>query len=306
MAGQLIRRGERTWLVRVYLGSDSRGKRRYLNKTIHGTRKDAQGWLNDALKRKDLGEAIGQSAMLCEEFFEDWLGSVIRQRVRETSLDSYTHIIRRYVLPTLGSRRLASVSPADLQRLYASLLARGLSAKTVGYVHVLVKNAFKQAVRWQMLRTSPAQLVDPPRQVRHEMKALSADEAKRMLAEVRDPRHRMALVTAVASGARPGEYMALKWSDVDWQAGCVTIQRSITWKRNKSRSWYFSEPKTASSRRRVPLPPAVMRQLAEHKRRQAEDRMLAGPDWQALDLVFSRFDGSPLRRDELRGSLDRH
>jgi integrase len=47
-----------------------------------------------------------------------------------------------------------------------------------------------------------------------------------------------------------------------------------------------------------------MRQLAEHKRRQAEDRMLAGPDWQALDLVFSRFDGSPLRRDELRGSLD--
>jgi len=42
MAGQIIARGERTWLVRVYAGLDGSGKRPYLNKTVHGTKKDAQ------------------------------------------------------------------------------------------------------------------------------------------------------------------------------------------------------------------------------------------------------------------------
>jgi integrase len=302
MAGQLIKRGERTWLVRVYLGSDSRGKRRYLNKTIHGTRKDAQGWLNDALKRKDLGEEIGQSAMLCSEFFEKWLQAAVRHRVRERSLENYEYVIGHYVTGVLGREQISRVKPIDLQQLYSGLLARGLSAKTVGYVHVILGNAFKQAVRWGLIRSSPSDLVDPPRQERLEMRSLSAEDAKRMLAAVTDEHHRLILALAIASGARPCEYLALKWSDIDWQAGSVTIQRSLVW--NRTGGWYFSEPKTARSRRSVPLPPPVMRSLSEHKRHQAEDRMLAGQDWQQLELVFARYDGLPLKLDEVRKSLD--
>ena len=56
MTGQLIQRGPKTWLVRTFLGRDpDTGKRRYHNKTIHGTKKDAQRYLNAALRDKDLG-----------------------------------------------------------------------------------------------------------------------------------------------------------------------------------------------------------------------------------------------------------
>lgn len=57
MPGQIIKRGERTWLVRVYLGRDAAGRRIYENKTIHGTKRDAEAWLAEALRRRDLAEA---------------------------------------------------------------------------------------------------------------------------------------------------------------------------------------------------------------------------------------------------------
>jgi hypothetical protein len=57
MAGQIIKRGDRKYLVRVHLGRDDNGKRRYLNKTISGTKKAAEQWLNGALRDKDLGAA---------------------------------------------------------------------------------------------------------------------------------------------------------------------------------------------------------------------------------------------------------
>jgi integrase len=48
MAGQIIKRGDRTWLVRIFMGRDAKGKRNYLNQTIKGKRKDAETYLSEA------------------------------------------------------------------------------------------------------------------------------------------------------------------------------------------------------------------------------------------------------------------
>src|SRR5262245_3756431 len=55
MAGQIIPRGKSTWLVRIFLGVDQRGKRIYKNHTVHGTKKDAETWRTGALRERDLG-----------------------------------------------------------------------------------------------------------------------------------------------------------------------------------------------------------------------------------------------------------
>ena len=55
MAGQIIKRGEKTWIVRIFQGRDENGKRRYVNKTIHGTKKNAEKYLTAKLRDKDLG-----------------------------------------------------------------------------------------------------------------------------------------------------------------------------------------------------------------------------------------------------------
>lgn len=55
MAGQIIKRGDNVWLVRIFLGRTADGKRQYQNHTTHGVKKDLQKWLNDAMTKKDLG-----------------------------------------------------------------------------------------------------------------------------------------------------------------------------------------------------------------------------------------------------------
>src|ERR671916_510199 len=90
---------------------------------------------------------------------------------------------------------------------------------------------------------------------------------------------------------RPEEYLALQWSDVDFERCTAQVRRALV--RHK-KSWSFEEPKTARSRRTVYLPAPLLQKLAAHKRKQAEARLKLGAAWQAFDLVFCSDEGTPL------------
>jgi integrase len=85
-------------------------------------------------------------------------------------------------------------------------------------------------------------------------------------------------VLALATGLRPSEYLGLKWADIDLEQGVINVQRSLHWRSYKTGDWYFGEPKTPRSRRRIPLPAAVLRAVVEHRRNQNEERLKTGPD----------------------------
>src|ERR1051325_7216988 len=117
MAGQLIPRGERTWLVRVFLGRDSQtGQRKYHNKTIRGNRKDAQRYLNGVLREIDLGTFVEPSAMSLSEYIKNWLQSAARPRVSERTADGYEGLLNRYILEPLGNKRLDALKALDIQK----------------------------------------------------------------------------------------------------------------------------------------------------------------------------------------------
>src|ERR1051325_9472021 len=101
MAGQIIKRGDKTWLVRIFLGRDENGKRRYTNKTIHGTKKNAETYLKAKLRDKDLGINIEPASESLDKYLDKWLQSVVRSRVREATFDDYKYLLKRYVSPTL-------------------------------------------------------------------------------------------------------------------------------------------------------------------------------------------------------------
>ena len=101
---------------------------------------------------------------------------------------------------------------------------------------------------------------------------------------------------------RPEEYLGLQWKDVELEKGTVTVQRTLVWRR-KGGGWYFSEPKTARSRRTIPLPVSLVQRMREHRRKQAEQRLKASPKYHNNDLVFATAEGSPLMP---RNLLSRH
>lgn len=154
----------------------------------------------------------------------------------------------------------------------------GLSARTVRYCHVVLSSALKQAVKWLMIPQNPVSLVGLPNAAHKEMQAFSPEEAARFLQAASVDCWSALFALALATGMRPEEYLALQWKDVDLDKGILTVQRAITWHR-KGGGFEFSAPKTAHNRRGIPLPASVVKTLALHRRKQAEERLKAGADY---------------------------
>jgi integrase len=100
-------------------------------------------------------------------------------------------------------------------------------------------------------------------------------------------------------GARPCEYLGLKWSDVDFKAKTVTIQRSLK-RRRKQDGWYVTPPKTEKSVRTIALSDALVKSLEDHRRRHLEKRLKAGQDWGGHDFIFTDATGEPLHERSVR------
>jgi integrase len=296
MAGQIIKRGDKTWVVRIFRGRDGKGKRRYLNKTIRGTKKNADTYLSKTLTEISAGTFVESSPDTVEDYLKKWLETAAKPRLRDNTYKEYEGLIERYVKPQLGAMRLSDMRPLDIQNFYTGLSEKKLSPRTVRFTHSVLTSAFKQAVRWRMLAQNPCNSVDLPRKAGAEMQALTPAEAARFLNEASSDRWNTLFVLALATGLRPSEYLGLKWQDIDLEQGVINVQRSLHWRSYKTGDWYFSEPKTPRSSRRIPLPASVSRALINHKRHQGEERLKAGADYKSLDLVFATGEGQPLIR----------
>jgi integrase len=292
MAGQVIKRGDK-WVVRIFMGRDENGKRRYVNKTIRGTKKEANKYLTGKLRDKDLGINIAPASESLGKYLDKWLETSVKSRLRSRTYDDYAALMTRYVREPLGAIKLADLRPIDIQKVYQSMQERGLSARVVRYTHAVLSSALKQAVKWEMLHRNPASVVDLPRMVRKEMKAMSPSEASRFLEALEDSRQYPLFNFALTTGMRPQEYLGLKWSDIDMEKGSATVRRAIVWKREKGGGWDFAEPKTSRSRRTIPLPATTVKALSEHKRRQGAERLRIGSEWQDHGLVFPTTIGTP-------------
>jgi integrase len=292
MAGQIVKKSENTWLIRIFQGRDAQGKRRYYNKTIHGTKKDAQKWLTAALRDRDIGIFIEPSRETLNEYLDRWLKTAAKPRLREHTFRSYKEWLERYIREPLGDRRMGELRAPCIQAVYAAMLERGLQPRTIQYTHSILTSALKQAVKWGIIARNPCDLVELPRRKRNEMKAFSPAEAARFLTAAAEDKHGIVFAFALATGMRVSEYLALQWKDIDLQKGAATVQRALVWK--SGGGWYFAEPKTPKSRRTVPLPPSLVGQLAAHRRAQAEHRLKLGCRYENHDLVFATDKGTPI------------
>jgi integrase len=302
MAGTITKRGENKWLVRIFLGRDLNGKTIHLNKTINGPKKDAQKFLNEKLRERDLGINIESRSISLDKFLDQWLVDVAKPRLRSSTFSSYESVLKNYVRPALGNQKISEIQSYGIQSLYNSLRRRGLSARTIRYSHNVLSSAMKQAVRWKILVQNPCEHCELPRLEKSEMKCLSPQEARQFLAVAKTDKYFSLFLLAVETGMRPEEYLALRWSDIDFTNHTVAVRRAITWNR-KGGGYSFTEPKTTKSRRNIPISDALIDELNCHRRNRLEVMMKFSPEVRKLDLVFTSEYGTPIQPKNLR---DRH
>lgn len=266
--GQIIRRGTRTWLVRVYSGRDVETKKRtYLNQTIHVGLRDAQGHLNKMLSERDRGRKLDPSKQTLNQYLDRWLELCARPRLRAKSLKDYEGLLRRYVRPRLGSKALASISALDIQTLYRDLLVRSLSARSIRYAHAVLRSALKQAMRSNLILSNRADSVDLPRQERRQIGVLTVEQARTFVKAIAGHPHSALFALALTTGMRPSEYLGLTWNDLNLDRGTVSISHTLEWRKG---GWLFAETKRSRSCRLVKLQAWVVALLRERVPKEKE------------------------------------
>ena len=301
-AGQLLQHvsDPKRWQVKVFLFRDEQGRKRYRTEVVHGKRRDAEARLLELLQVKSTGGLTPRSRLTVRELADEWRQHKARD-VAPRTLTQYVEALERYILPTLGHRKLADVTLRDIDRLYGHMLAgdlpepagertitgRPLSGRTASHAHTVLSQMLSQAVRWGLIQHNPAAEATIPSHHPKEKQPLTAGERVRFLEACRSSFYGIFYRTLVDTGLRPGEACALRWSDIDFARGTITVHRAVT--RGPNGEAITSKPKTAKSRRTVPMLGSLRDELLAHLYWQRE-RNLDEPGF-----VFTNQDGKMLR-----------
>jgi len=148
------------------------------------------------------------------------------------------------------------------------------------------------AVRWQVLATNPAVLVDAPQARPHEVVPLSAAEARQLIQAARQDRMQARWLVGLTLGLRQGEALGLWWEDIDLKAGLLRVRRAL--QRQRGGGLVFTDPKTQRSKRTLPLPVPLLTALRDHQREQVKEQIAAGSLWRSSPCVFTTPVGTPI------------
>jgi integrase len=271
-------------------------------KTFRGaTRREVREKLEAARDQLKKGVPPPDGRLKLDAWVERWL-ALKEPRLKPSTRVRYHQLLTGHVVPMLGRKSLVELQPEDVATLERSLLERGLSPQTVVHVHRVLHVLLADAVQYGHLVRNPVDLASPPRVPRAEMRALDAGEAARVRAACAEERLGTLFLLALATGMRLGELLALRWEDVrlDDPAPHLLVRRTL--QRLPGYGRVEGEPKSATSRRRIDLAPALVAALRAHRQQQLAER-LAAVTWPRPELVFASERGTPLEARNITGRV---
>lgn len=175
----------------------------------------------------------------------------MKSRICSKTFESYESLLAKDIRPSLGKKPIVAIRPLDVQAIYQEMTDRGLSPRTVQGAHWVLNAAFRQALQWEMILEVPTKGVKLPRIRRREMRVFSVEEAKTFLKFALPTMYGTLFAVAVTTGMRPSEYIGLKWQDIDWERGTVSLKRTL--RKGPTGQWEYGETKRAGSRRIIRL-----------------------------------------------------
>jgi len=292
MRGHIRRKGERSWQITLDTGTGPNGERRRVYETVKGGKKDAQRRLHELLVSLEKGVYSSAGRVTVEEYFGRWLEDYVQPNLSPRTTEGYEYICNHYFLPCIGNIKLSGLKPEHLQHYYSEKLSSGLSAQTVRHHHACVHRALQTAVEWGLLARNPADAVKPPRVQVPEMQTWDEGDIAAFLEAARQTPYYALFHTALFTGMRRSELLALRWCDLDLLLCQVYITRSLHVL--KGGQVVIRHPKSVKGKRMVALSPLTVSVLREHQEKQRLDRAMLGKSLMDDELVFSDIEGKPL------------
>ena len=289
--GSIYQQTDGRWTAAITLENRKR-------KVFYGkTRKEVQEKLKQALHEQQQGTLITAPQQTVGQFLVDWLENTHKKSVRPRTYERYQEAIRLHLVPVLGGYQLLKLSAQHVQAFYTKKLNEGLSPTTVSYLHSVLHNALDTAVKWGLVSRNVCDLTSPPRKERFEIQPFTAEQVQQFLIAARGHKWETLFSMALATGMRQGELLGLKWQDINFSTGTLQVRRILSrvMSERKVREFIEADPKTQKSRRSITLAPFALEALKQHRARQIETKVKAGPSWEEHDYVFCTLTGTHLR-----------
>ena len=287
------------WTGQLVIGTDP--------KTGAPKRKSFYGWSMGEVKekmkpfREDLEKGIDlQNNITFGKWIDLWMEDYKKLEIGLSTWENYYRSINNHAYPELGHIRLKDLGPNDIQKLYNKMIKNGSAPATVRRTHQIIYGSLTQAVENRLISWNPAKATVLPKLEDDEARAMTVDEMNIFLDalnKIKGPYKvrvtwRTIFLTLLGTGIRSGEALALRWARVDIRNRTATITEGI--KRTKEMGLVFGDPKSAKSKRPVPLPNEVAFALRLLRIHQAKVKLAVGEAYENQDLVFSSSIGTPI------------
>jgi integrase len=227
------------------------------------------------------------------EYLEWWLAEHVEGHLEPSTARGYTSYVHSHIIPALGHRQLAQLSPQHVQSMLNELAKSGLAPRTVQQIRAILRRALHHAQRYDLVGRNVAALTDPPRVHKAKITPYESEQAKQLLEAVRGDRLEALYTVAVALGMREGETFGLKWEDIDWGRAVVHLRRQLV-RDPRRKAYVLKVPKSEAGLRDVHLPGFALESLQRHRVRQELEKREAGDGYEDWGLVFCRETGLPL------------
>lgn len=295
----------------TYEGPRVNGKRQQLTGTFYDlTRTEAEAKLAKLVAEARNGQHVTTPNLTLKQMLNEFMEKK-KLTLAVSTCERYAMLARLYIIPKLGDIKVRDMRQSDLVKAYSKLLVNGsgekpVSGRTVRHAHDLIRCVLNFGLRHDLVTRNVAALIpteDLPKAPKPEPNALSEEEIRRLLEAARTPSGRSfkrsyltaepwfapAVAFSIYTGARRGETLAIRWSDLNLVAKSVAIRRSLA--DTKTAGCFFKDPKNGKART-IALPAPLVSILERHRSAQGREREALGKSYQENDLVFARPDGA--------------
>jgi integrase len=274
-------RKRRGRLVIDFYDQHGKRKRQPLKK---GTKlSDAKKILREIEDKVDKGIYIQPKKIpFFPEVADSWL-KMKRPNIRHNTYKGYKGHLENHLKPYFGNYKISHVNYDKVEKFMSYCLDNDMHILTLKKIMINLGQIMTYAIRKRYINYNPVRDVEKPKgQSKHneedEIVVLTPAEILSLLDAAPDMKHKTLFMAAVTTGLRQGELLGLKWTDIDWFNNQVHVNRTYN-------HFHFYDPKTKTSRRKVDVPPQMMKQFKEWK--------IACPA-NDLDLVFPNETGGPM------------
>lgn len=293
--GSVFQLSNKRWRAQIYQ-SGSRHSRNFL------TKEEALSWLRTTRVNMERGFDLKGGNTTVAEYLEEWLDNH-RISLRSKTAHAYSRMIKNHILPFLGNKRLKDLKLVTIEEFYSELLQKGLGPRTIRITHNILHTSLAKAVKYGLLIYNPTQGASLPRYFHNEMNVMDTSQVTQFLVAAQNSKYHVLFHFAITTGMRFGELLGLRWTDVQWNAGVIHIQRQM--QDVPGEGCVFVEPKTNAGRRTIKLGEGSLDLLRHHKQDQEFQQKVVGQRWRGMDLVFTNTIGGPGVTSNIRKEFHR-